>query len=63
MLLSHSGLDGSPQHPFAMLEFWEFSMLMSHTYTGPRLRDYQSQHIEFLWVWWFEVLKDRPLGW
>ena len=64
MLLSCADIDidGSSQHPFCytrVLGIFHANVI----YTGPGSRDYQSRHIEFLWVWWFELLKDRPLGW
>jgi hypothetical protein len=60
MLLSCS--DGSSQHPFCYARVWGIFHANS-IYTGPELRDYQSRCIKFLWVWWFEVLEDRPSGW
>ena len=64
MLLLHTGIgiDGSSQYPLCYVWVWKIACI-NVIYTGPRLRDYQSWHIKFLWVWWFEVLKDHPSGW
>lgn len=61
-VLSRLGLDGSSQHPFCYA--WVLGIFHANViYTGPRSKDYQSWHIEFLWVQWFEVLEDCPSGW
>ena len=57
MLLSHQ----PSAHPFC----YAHVLGIYHTntiYIGPGLRDYQSCWIEFLWVWWFEVL-NHSAGW
>ncbi|KAF8834352.1 hypothetical protein BDN67DRAFT_985387 [Paxillus ammoniavirescens] len=59
MLLAHG--DGPQSHPFCytcVLGIFHANII----FTGPEMKDYQPQCVEFLWVRWFKLL-DKPAGW
>ena len=60
MLLSN--IDSGDHHPFSyarVLGIFHANVI----YTGPGSKDFQSHCVEFLWVWWFEVLQDCSSMW
>ena len=61
MLLSQKNDNSTTSHPFCyahVLGIYHVNVI----FTGLEYRDYQSRHLECLWVWWFEVLKNSA-GW
>ena len=60
MLLSNP--DSGDHHPFSyarVLGIFHANII----YTGPGSKDFLSRRVEFLWVWWFEVLQDCSSMW
>ena len=63
MLLSH-GDDDSARHEFEyarVIGIYHINVV----YTGPGMLDYRARRLPFLWVRWYEILKDIPAqqGW
>jgi hypothetical protein len=63
MLLSHSD-DDSARHEFEyarVIGIYHVNVV----YTGPGMLDYRARRVTFLWVRWYEILKDIPAqqGW
>ena len=59
MLLSSSDGDCHPFCYARVLGIFHANII----YTGPGTKDFRSRRIEFLWVWWFEVIQDHPSLW
>lgn len=59
MLLSDSNGDGHPFSYAQVLGIFHANIV----YTTPGSKDFQSRRIEFLWVWWFEVIRDHFSAW
>ena len=59
VLLSNSDVDAHPFSYARVLGIFHANIV----YTGPGSRDFQSRRIEFLWVRWFEVVRDNLSAW
>ena len=65
MLLAASNSDVCPT---SKVEFFRYAWVLDtfHVnviYVGPGSLGYQSQRIEFLWVWWYKVIGPGSSGW
>ena len=61
LLAQNDGPEFAAFHPFRyahVLGIYHANVIL----TGPESRDYQARHLEFLWVWWFELLELSPVA-
>ena len=66
MLLAQSDLNNRPTNE---VEFFKYAQVLGTFYTniiyitGPGSVGHQSQRVEFLWVWWYNIIGARTTGW